>query len=133
MFMHSGVKFQENEILLGRLHEFSADDPEDSVDWALISMDDKGYWKANVVDIPVGLTSQRTSIKRILLNNNGPRNIKILAITSSSGPVKEVMYGTPYFLRLRGSKAFQKTWTVCLDSKAGQSIIGMSSESPSLS
>lgn len=104
---------------LGPLYTSSAAFRHNTLDWALFSIDERHHWKPNTLDLPTGATSDSNAVTRITSKYGHLKDDEILAVTSSCGMLKGQLYGTPYYLRMGGSKSFQETWTVNLEAKVG--------------
>ena len=104
-------------IELGHLHTSSAAFYHNALDWALFSINDRDFWKPNIIDLPVKTGSGRMTVTRIASKFDRLEDAEILAATSSCGALKGWLCGTPYYLRIGGSKTFQETWTVDLEAQ----------------
>lgn len=116
---------EDARFVLGRLYSSSAAFHHNTHDWALFSIDERDHWKPNTINSPAGVRSDSNGVTHITSKYDHLKDDEILAVTSSCGMLKGRLYGTAYYLRIGGSKSFQETWTVNLETQVGQSILGL--------
>ena len=106
-------------VVLGRLYKSSAEFDNDTLDWAIFSFTDSKHWNSNTVSLPAKAEMSSFTIDDIQHDKVVQKDTSVLAITSSNGVIEGCLYRTPYYLRIGGTQAFQKTWTVSLERSAG--------------
>lgn len=102
---------------LGSVKATSLEYPNNTLDWAIILIGEQYLNLATSVVVPTEDGDAPLSISGIA--GSGPISDEIWAITASSGPVKGRLSTVPYYLKISGSKTFQRTWMAFLEDYVG--------------
>jgi hypothetical protein len=100
---------------LGGVVAKSLDDPSNTLDWAIISIEGK------YLDLPTSVDVQtKNGISPLIINDvadSEQTSDEIWALTASNGPVKGRLSTVPYHLKIAGSRTFQRTWMAYLEAE----------------
>jgi hypothetical protein len=99
--------------LVGDLALTSSDDPNSSLDVALIKLHDQNVYIVN--EIPLGSRPGAPCLYSERIAKIGLEDAEIVTVTASGGLLRGRLSATPTYIRLPYSKNFQKAYTVRLD------------------
>ena len=99
--------------LVGDLALTSSDDPNSSLDVALIKLHDQNVYTVN--EIPLGSRPGAPCLYSERIAKIELEDAEIVTVTASGGLLRGRLSATPTYMRLPHSKNFQKVYTVRLD------------------
>lgn len=101
------------KVYLGSMKVMS----NNTLDWAIVPI--RGEYGDLVTSLAVPTKYGYTPLKSTKIADTEPISDEIWAITASKGPVEGRLSTVPYYLKISGSKTFQKTWMTYLETDLG--------------